>query len=158
MKKNVFIGLGTNLGDKHQNLHRAIHHIQAMPNTKLLAVSAFYLTKAWGNTQQEDFLNACVHVQTTLEASTCMRYLLAIEENMGRTRTEDKWQPRIIDLDILDFNQEVIHTETIITPHAYLHERLFALLPLQELSPDYIHPIHKKSIQEMIQALNLAQL
>lgn len=153
MKKNVFIGLGTNLGNKHQNLHRAIYHIQAMPHTKLLAVSTFYLTKPWGNTQQEDFLNACVHIQTTLDASTCMRYLLAIEENMGRTRTEDKWQPRIIDLDVLDFNREIIHTETIITPHPYLQERLFALLPLQELFPDYIHPVYQENIQEMINKL-----
>ncbi len=156
--KNVFIGLGSNIGDKHQNLHRAIHHIQAMPQTKLIAVSSFYPTKAWGNTEQEDFLNACVHIQTYLNAQTCMQYLLAIEENMGRIRTADKWQPRIIDLDILDFNSEVIHTQTVTAPHPYLHERMFALLPLQELFPSYIHPVLKKPVQDIITILSYSKL
>jgi 2-amino-4-hydroxy-6-hydroxymethyldihydropteridine diphosphokinase len=151
--KNVFIGLGSNIPDKHIHLHRAVHHIQAMPQTKVIAVSGFYNTKAWGNTQQEDFLNACVHVQTKLDAQTCMYYLLAIEENMGRKRSTNKWQPRIIDLDILDFNLEIIQTQTVISPHPYLHERLFALLPLQEVYPDYVHPLLKKSIHELISIL-----
>lgn len=153
LMKNVFIGLGSNIGDTHKNLHRALHHIQAMPQTKVIAVSGFYTTKAWGNTEQQDFLNACVYVQTMLSADTCMQYLLAIEENMGRKRTEQKWQPRIIDLDILDFNSEVIQTETITAPHPYLHERLFALLPLQEMCPNYVHPVLKKNIQELIALL-----
>lgn len=152
--KNVFIGLGSNIHDKCRNLHSAVHHIEVMPQTKLVAVSAFYPTKAWGNIHQEDFLNACVWVRTELNAETCMQYLLAIEQNMGRKRTEAKWQPRIIDLDILDFNSELIQTETVTVPHPYLHERLFALLPLQELFPDYVHPVLKKPIQEFIAALS----
>lgn len=148
--KNVFIGLGSNIADKHIHLHRAIHHIQAMPQTKLIAVSSFYLTKAWGNTAQDDFLNACAHVQTQLDAQTCMQYLLAIEENMGRVRTAEKWQPRIIDLDILDFNSEIIDTNTVIAPHPYMQERLFVLLPLQEIYPNYVHPVLKKPIEELI--------
>lgn len=151
--KNVFIGLGSNIGNKHQHLHTAIHHIQAMPQTILKAVSRFYITPAWGNIHQEDFLNACVHIQTQLNPQTCMQYLLAIEENMGRIRNEQKWQPRIIDLDILDYNNEIIHSEIVNVPHIYLHERLFALLPLQELYPEYVHPVLKKPISVLISAI-----
>ncbi|MCS7029212.1 MAG: 2-amino-4-hydroxy-6-hydroxymethyldihydropteridine diphosphokinase [Bacteroidia bacterium] len=149
--KQVFIGLGSNIGNKHKHLHTAIGHIQAIPQTTLIAVSTFYVTPAWGNIHQEDFLNACVQVQTLLTADTLMRYLLAIEEGMGRVRSEHKWQPRIIDLDILDYNQEVICTDIVTTPHPYLDQRLFALLPLQELFPAYIHPVLRISIQEMIE-------
>jgi len=151
--ENAFIGLGSNIGDRHQHLHRAIHHIEAMPQTKIIAVSTFYVTPAWGNVHQEDFLNACVHIQTHLSAQTCMQYLLVIEENMGRVRKGDKWQPRIIDLDILDFNHEIISTEFVTIPHTYLHERLFALLPLQEVCPEYVHPVLKKNINELIHTL-----
>ncbi|MCS7075104.1 MAG: 2-amino-4-hydroxy-6-hydroxymethyldihydropteridine diphosphokinase [Bacteroidia bacterium] len=148
--KRVFIGLGSNIGDRHRHLHTAIRHIEVIPRSTLIAVSTFYCTPAWGNVNQEDFLNACVQIHTYLSADVLMRYLLTIEESMGRVRGRDKWQPRTIDLDILDYNQEIFESNLVIVPHPYLHQRLFALLPLQELYPEYVHPRLNLSIQDLI--------
>jgi len=110
--------------------------------------SAIYQTAAWGNTDQPDFLNQVIIVQTKLTAWQTMQSILQIEKEMGRLRTV-KNAPRIIDIDILFFNKEIIHTVELTVPHPQLQNRRFVLVPLNELSPNFKHPALKKNIHQL---------
>ncbi|MEY4875951.1 MAG: 2-amino-4-hydroxy-6-hydroxymethyldihydropteridine diphosphokinase, partial [Bacteroidota bacterium] len=111
--------------------------------------SSIYRTKAWGNENQNDFLNQCLIIETELSAESCLQKILLIEQNLGRKR-EEKWGPRTIDIDILFFNSEIVDKPNLQIPHPYLHLRRFTLAPLHELIPDFIHPILKKNISELL--------
>ncbi len=110
--------------------------------------SAIYQTAAWGNTEQPDFLNQVIIVQTKLTAVQTMQTILQIEKEMGRMRTV-KNAPRIIDIDILFFNKEIINTAELTVPHPQLQNRRFVLVPLNELSPNFKHPVLKKNIHQL---------
>ncbi len=110
--------------------------------------SAIYQTAAWGNTDQPDFLNQVVIVQTKLTAWQIMQTILQIEKKMGRQRTV-KNAPRIIDIDILFFNKEIIDDEELTVPHPQLQNRRFVLVPLNELSPNFKHPVLKKNVHQL---------
>lgn len=110
--------------------------------------SAIYQTAAWGNTDQPDFLNQVVIVQTKLTASQTMQSILQIEKSMGRRRTV-KNAPRIIDIDILFFNKEIIDKAELTVPHPQLQNRRFVLVPLNELSPNFKHPVLKKNMHQL---------
>ena len=111
--------------------------------------SFIYQTAAWGNTKQPDFLNQVIVVETKLTAAQTMQTILAIEKKMGRVRTK-KNAPRIIDIDILFFNKEIIHTKNLDIPHPRLQERNFVLIPLNQLSPNLKHPVLNKTIKELL--------
>ena len=111
--------------------------------------SFIYQTAAWGNTRQPDFLNQVIVVETKLTALQTMQTILAIEKKMGRVRTK-KNAPRIIDIDILFFNKEIIHTKDLDIPHPRLQERNFVLIPLNQLSPNLKHPVLNKTIKELL--------
>lgn len=135
--------IGGNMGDRMANLAMAIKLIeQQIGNIELK--SSIYETAAWGQTNQPDFLNQALLVNTNLQAAELMSKLLSIENLMGRIRTI-KLGPRTIDLDIMYFNNEVISTNLITIPHPKLAERKFVLEPLFEIAPNYLHPILNKT-------------
>jgi 2-amino-4-hydroxy-6-hydroxymethyldihydropteridine diphosphokinase len=120
-----------------------------MQNIFLLQQSNIYKTAAWGNTEQDDFYNQVIEVSTELSAEILLQTLLGIETKMGRTRNQ-KWEARIIDLDILYFNNEIIDTEILKVPHPYMHLRRFTLIPLTEIAANYVHPIFDKTNSELL--------
>ena len=147
--KNVFIGLGSNLGDKEQNLEDALYRIKADNRISILKISSLYITEPWGNTNQDDFLNQVIKIQTDLPARVLLYKLQEIEIKMGR-KDEGKWGPRIIDLDILLYGDEVIDFFDLTIPHRYLKERLFVLVPLQEIDPKIVFPDDGTNIEEVL--------
>lgn len=139
MKDVVFIGLGSNMGEKELNIKRAVELIRGIARILILKESSLYLSKAWGKEDQADFVNQVVKLKTILPPEQLLHRLQEIEIKMGRQRKE-KWGPRIIDLDILLYGDRVISTEELTVPHPYMQERLFVLYPLQELEPELIFP------------------
>lgn len=144
----AYILLGTNMGNKMAHLQMAIEQMN-LQNILLVQQSNIYKTAAWGNTEQDDFYNQVIEVATELSAEILLQTLLEIETKMGRTRNQ-KWEARIIDLDILYFNNEIIDTEKLKVPHPYLHVRRFTLIPLNEIAANYIHPIFNKINSELL--------
>ncbi|MDB4925423.1 2-amino-4-hydroxy-6-hydroxymethyldihydropteridine diphosphokinase [Mucilaginibacter sp.] len=143
---NVFLLLGSNLGDRKLFLQQAIRHIEydIAPTIK---ISSVYETQSWGKSDEPDYLNLVIELQTELSAQTILEKILAIENVMGRKR-EEKWGPRIIDIDILYYNAAIIDEPGLQVPHPELHNRRFTLEPLAEIAPDLIHPVlHKSSLQ-----------
>lgn len=146
----VFLHTGSNLGNKAANLKQACREIEKRIGA-IQKESLIYITKAWGITDQPDFLNQALEIQTDLEPFELLRTINAIESDMGRKR-EIKWGTRLIDIDILFYEDQIIDTEKLIIPHAYLHYRNFVLIPLREIAPDFKHPIFKKTITELCSA------
>ncbi len=135
----AYIGIGSNLEDKRHNCLRAIEMIEQIPGCKLTGCSDWYLTKPVGVKGQEWYVNGVVSISTKVPPRDLMRRLLSIESDMGRVRTK-RWEPRIIDLDILLYGREIIHEEDLTVPHPLMHLRKFVLVPLVQLAPDLIHP------------------
>jgi len=140
--------MGGNLGDRAAYLAEAIHQISAQCG-RVISTSSIYETAAWGNVNQPAFYNQAVKLVTILSPEALIERLLAIENEMGRVRTE-KYGPRTIDLDILMINDIVIDTPTLTIPHPQLHNRRFALLPLHEIAPALHHPVLNKTIHELL--------
>jgi 2-amino-4-hydroxy-6-hydroxymethyldihydropteridine diphosphokinase len=143
----VYLLLGSNQQDPQKQLKIAQQSIIRKIG-RINRRSAIYQTAAWGNTDQPDFLNQVIIIQTKLTAVQTMQTILQIEKEMGRLRTV-KNAPRIIDIDILFFNKEVINTAELIVPHPQLQNRRFVLVPLNELSPNFKHPALKKTIHHL---------
>lgn len=141
----VYIGLGSNLGDRRRNLNRALECIRHIPRTRVDAVSSFYETSPWGESGQGDFYNAAALLESGLGAAALLQALLDIEIKLGRQRGK-KWGPREIDLDILLYGTEVIDEEGLHIPHPYLTQRLFVLAPLAEIAPDLVLPGGRKIV------------
>lgn len=135
MTSKVYIGLGSNMGDRIKNLHTALGLIARINSTTVKKVSSFHVTAPVGKTDQPDFLNAVALLYTTLTPHKLLSELLKIETKMGRIRTE-KWGPRIIDLDILLFDDLKLETPDLIIPHPRMHERKFVLEPLKEIATE----------------------
>lgn len=148
----AYIGLGSNIGDKVGNLKRTIVELGKVPGNKVLTVSSFYKTEPVGEVEQDWFINAAVKIETGLAPRELLKTLLDIERDLGRVR-EIKWGPRIIDLDILLYDDLVIEEEGLAIPHPYLHKRGFVLTPLAEIAPAYVHPGLNKSVSELLSML-----
>jgi 2-amino-4-hydroxy-6-hydroxymethyldihydropteridine diphosphokinase len=146
-----FLLLGGNLGDKEQNLQQAIHLLEQKLSSTAKK-SSIYVTAAWGNEDQPDFYNQAIEINTTLSAVDVLKIVLETEEQLGRKRTNDKWQERIIDIDILFYNQDVIHLPELKIPHPFIQERKFVLIPMNEIASNFIHPIFKKTIKQLLDA------
>lgn len=148
MKKNTYLLLGTNLGDRENNLTLARAHI-AEKIDAILQSSTIYETAAWGKEDQPSFLNQVIALKTKLDPHTLLAMLLQIEIMMGRER-KIKWGERIIDLDILFYEDEVISDDQLTIPHPGIPFRRFTLLPLQEIAPDLVHPQLNKTITQLL--------
>lgn len=149
MVQRCYLLLGSNQGDRAAMLDRAIRAISDAIGP-VQRTSSVYETAPWGHSEQPAFLNQVVVADTALGAEETMRRLLAIEERMGRRRT---WRnaPRTIDIDLLFYGKEILHTETLQLPHPRLAERRFVLTPLNELSPGFIHPETGRTLHQMLQ-------
>lgn len=145
---SVVILLGTNLGDRLLNLKKADLEIGQRIGLVLMR-SMIYQTKPWGNTEQDDFLNQVLVIDSSKKANEILSALLEIELEMGRKRTK-QWEPRIIDLDILYFGDEIIETKDLKIPHPFIQERRFTLIPLAEILPAMIHPVFKQSNYDLL--------
>jgi dihydroneopterin aldolase/2-amino-4-hydroxy-6-hydroxymethyldihydropteridine diphosphokinase len=148
----VYLSLGSNIGDKGKNLLEAIRKIGELENTEVVKSSTILETEPFGYLEQDNFLNACLEVKTLMTAQEFLKVILQIELDMGRVR-EIKWGPRIIDIDMLFYDKEVIEEDNLAVPHPWICEREFVLDPLSEIAPNYIHPLEKKTITMLARKL-----
>ena len=144
----AYLLLGSNIGDRLSNLKKAKQLLKKQVG-EVIECSSIYETASWGKTAQPDFLNQVLLIETKLTAAQIMEQILFIENEMGRVRTE-KNASRIIDIDILFFNEEIIETKNVIIPHPQIQNRNFVLYPLDELAPQLKHPVLKKTIHELL--------
>jgi 2-amino-4-hydroxy-6-hydroxymethyldihydropteridine diphosphokinase len=145
----TYLLLGGNVGDRINNIKTAARLLQNQTGA-IIKHSSIYETDAWGNTEQPDFLNQVLYIETMLSASEYMHQILFIESEMGRIRLK-KNDPRVIDIDILFFNDEVINEPPHLTiPHPEIPNRRFVLIPMNELSPDFVHPLLNKTIHYLL--------
>lgn len=150
MHKTVYLSLGSNLGDRVANLRLALDKLGELGTVE--AVSAFYETEPVGLTSQPWFLNCAAKLDTEKMPRQLISGILNLEQGMGRQRKQ-KDGPRIIDIDILFFGTSVIDTPSLTVPHPRLHERRFVLEPLAEVAPDLRHPVFKRTVRELRDAL-----
>ena len=148
----VYLSLGSNIGNKRKNLLEAIRKIGELENTEVVKSSTILETEPFGYLEQDNFLNACLEVKTLMTAQEFLKVILQIELDMGRVR-EIKWGPRIIDIDMLFYDKEVIEEDNLAVPHPWICEREFVLDPLSEIAPNYIHPLEKKTITMLARKL-----
>jgi 2-amino-4-hydroxy-6-hydroxymethyldihydropteridine diphosphokinase len=142
----VYLALGSNLGDRFANLKQAIDSLT--PQLEVKAKSSVYETPPWGFEDQPKFLNQVVKAKTYLDPEPLLKHLKRLEVALGRQASFPNG-PRLIDMDILFYDDLILNTSSLVIPHPRLHERGFVLLPLMELSPDLVHPLSKKSVREM---------
>ena len=159
MPHRAFIGIGTNLGDRAANYREAVARLASFPETRVVRQSSVYETEPVGDFKGP-FLNGAVELETGLAPEALLRRMLAAERVMGRKRVRGRkpagryrHQPRIIDLDLLFYDNEIIDTRTLKVPHPHLHERMFVLAPMSELAPALIHPKLNASVSELAASL-----
>jgi 2-amino-4-hydroxy-6-hydroxymethyldihydropteridine diphosphokinase len=145
----AYIGIGSNLGDKRSQCEKAVSEILKIDRHKLLARSSLFKTQPVDYALQDWFVNGVLKIETDLEASELHRTLKIIESQLGRTESF-RWGPRTIDLDILFFDDIEIHTEELQIPHPRIQHRQFVLIPLAEIDRNLIHPVLKKTIQDLL--------
>ena len=142
----VYLSLGSNLGNRTANLKEAISSLA--PQMEVKAKSKVYETPPWGYKDQPNFLNQVVKVQTYLEPLLLLKHIKRLEVALGREKTF-QYGPRLIDIDILFYDDLVFESPALVIPHPHLHERGFVLLPMMDIAPDLIHPVKRKSIREL---------
>ena len=147
MKHTVYIALGTNLGNRKANLHTAIESMP--PDVNVVAESHIYETPPWGYEDQPAFLNMVIKAETSLGPEALLKYLKQLEIELGR-EGNFRWGPRLIDLDILFYDDLVFDTPPLVIPHPRLHERAFVLVPLADVAPDIVHPVLEKKISALL--------
>ncbi len=147
----VYLALGSNVGDRLANLKEAIAALT--PQMEVKARSEVYETPPWGYEDQPKFLNQVVRAKTYLDPEPLLKHLKRLEVALGRQASFPNG-PRLIDLDILFYDDLVLYSPALTIPHPRLHERAFVLLPLMDLDPELVHPINKKSVREMLASCN----
>jgi 2-amino-4-hydroxy-6-hydroxymethyldihydropteridine diphosphokinase len=143
----TFLGFGSNIGNRKQNIIQAINNLS--DQLDLLDVADFYETAPFGFVHQPDFLNTCASFKTDLTPGELLEFVLSVENILGRQRSIP-FGPRTIDIDILFYDQRIINTTNLVVPHAQLHDRDFVLKPLSDIAPNLIHPVYNKTITELL--------
>jgi 2-amino-4-hydroxy-6-hydroxymethyldihydropteridine diphosphokinase len=151
----VYLALGSNLGDRPANLKQAI--IALPPQMEVKSKSSVYETPPWGYEDQPKFLNQVIKAKTYLDPEPLLKHLKRLEVALGRKESFPNG-PRLIDMDILFYDDLVLEGPSLIIPHPRLHERGFVLLPLMEIAPELIHPVNKKSVREMASGCDLSKI
>ena len=152
MRHIVYIGIGSNVGDKAHQCEQGISEIQKLDRHRLLARSSLYKTQPIGYTEQDWFINLVIKIETEMDAPALLSSLKEIESQFGRVKTL-RWGPRTIDLDILFFDAHQIQTDELIVPHPLIQDRQFVLVPLAEIDPNLTHPVLKKTVKELLEGL-----
>lgn len=149
---SVYLGVGSNMGDKKKQIETAIAMFQQDENCRNLKSSTLYTTKPYGMTEQDEFINGAFYVETLYTPEELLSFIQTIEQELHRIRTIH-WGPRTIDVDILLYDEETIHTENLCIPHMEMAQRDFVLIPLQEIAPYAYHPVYKKTVSELFHQL-----
>lgn len=150
---DAYIALGANLGDRERNIWDAVDRLEATDGIEVPDVSALLENPAIGGPDKSPpFLNAAAKVVTTLSPRELLARLLEVEREMGRTRRQ-KWEPRVIDLDLLLFGQRVIDAPDLKVPHPLMHARRFVMQPLAEIAPQVLHPVLGLTAAELLRRL-----
>ncbi len=144
---STILHLGSNVGDRESNLSLAIEQIQNLGS--ISQTSSLFKTAPWGKLDQAYFINQALELKTSIEAIPLLDKLLEIEKTMGRIR-EEKWGPRLIDIDIIFFDDQIMETEKLHIPHPGMHLRNFVLEPVTEIAADWVHPVFKKSVETLL--------
>ena len=145
---SCYLQLGSNLGDRKSMLTKALLLIESMVGD-VVVTSGVYESSPWVVKEQSNFLNQVLKVKTALSPQDLLEKILNIENIIGRKRTK-KWGERLIDIDILFYNDNIIRSQRLLIPHPYLHKRRFVLLPLNEIAGDYLHPKYHKKISQLL--------
>lgn len=148
----AYIAIGSNLASPLEQVNAAVQAIGEIPDSRVVAVSSFYRTPPLGPQDQPDYLNAAVALETALAPEVLLSHTQRIELQQGRVRKAERWGPRTLDLDIMLFGQEIIHTDTLTVPHYDMHNRGFMLWPLYEIAPS-LHFPDGTTLQQRLDAL-----
>lgn len=145
----VYLGLGTNIGNKRKNMVTAAA-LLAERAGDVLSLSSFYETEPWGFASENTFLNAALELETTYSPLELLHLTQQIEREMGRTqKSNGAYHDRIIDIDILLYGNEVVHHEDLVVPHPLMQQRLFVMQPLAEIAPSLVHPVLQKTMYNL---------
>lgn len=148
----VYIALGSNLGDRREYMSRALTEIAGRVGS-LSAISSLYETTPWGYESENSFLNQVIRVETPLSPEELLKETQKIEKELGRRRSGTSYQDRVIDIDLILYEELILNTEELILPHPLFHLRRFVLEPLAEIEPDLTHPVLKLKIGELLNNL-----
>ena len=148
----AYIGIGSNLGDKRSNCDQAVERIGRICGCRLMQCSPWFLTRPVGVEGQDWYLNGVASLEAEISAHDLLARLLEIESAMGRVRAE-KWGPRVIDLDLLLFGDQIISGQDLQVPHPFMHARRFVLVPMVHLAPQLIHPVLRRTMAELLESL-----
>ncbi len=149
MPHQVYIGIGSNLGNKKENYLEALARIAKLPKTRIIKESSLYESQPLGDSK-EWYVNGVIEIETELKPEMLLKKFKNIERAMGRKKVRKRWGARIIDLDILLCDSVVINKKNLKIPHPEMHQRKFVLIPLSELAPQVIHPVLGSSISELL--------
>ncbi len=144
----VYISLGSNVGNREGNLAKALRLIQEQ--AKVVVTSAIYETEAWGRINQPPFFNQVVLIETVLEPQDLLEFVKSIESKCGRKLTLERFMPRTIDIDILFYDNRIYSSEELKIPHPLIHERKFVLIPMVQIAPTYVHPVLGRTILQLL--------
>lgn len=145
----VYLGLGSNKGERIHYIESALLEISKIKDTKIICSSSVYETEPWGNIKQDDFLNSVAEIYTSLDAENLLKALKSIEKKLGRTENK-KWFEREIDIDLLFYGKELINNESMNVPHPQIENRKFVLIPMNEIASNFIHPLLNKTISALL--------
>ncbi len=150
----VYLSLGSNLGDRISNIQQAVNFLTNDSSIKVLKTSSFYETEPWGGVSKNWFANAVIRIETNLTPVELLKITQNIEAKLGRDRSKEiRWGERSLDIDILFYDDLVFQNEILTIPHKELHKRAFVLVPMLEIAENFVHPVFKKNMLELHEAL-----
>ena len=150
----VYLSLGSNIGDRVGYLQQATQLLKAVPEISVVATSSFYESEPWKMNSENWFVNAVVQITTSLSPEELLSECLRIESQLGRKREGDnEYHDRTIDIDILFYDDLILHTDKLTIPHPYFHKRAFVMVPMLEIAQDFVHPLFKKTVMQLYEEL-----